>query len=237
MKRRLLMKLGLLLLAGAIINIAVAWGCAAFIKPWRSDAGERTWVVDEAQSNWWTEHRPSHFAERPRVASRMELTGFVAEHVSAERQGVVVVKDEEGLVSGLRHSNQQSPPFFDHGVRVVAGFPALALQGHEWVEGNGQNDAINAASCFRAIPTTGSAIRDNVIGFDRNGRHRLLPTGVLPIGFAINSGLYAAILWLLFAVPGAVRRRVRIKRCQCASCGYSLRDITSEKCPECGAIK
>ena len=44
-----------------------------------------------------------------------------------------------------------------------------------------------------------------------------------------------AIVWMLFAVPGAVRRRVRIKRGQCASCGYSLRGITSEKCPECGA--
>jgi len=54
-------------------------------------------------------------------------------------------------------------------------------------------------------------------------------------GFAINTIFYAVILWMLCAAPGAVRRRVRIKSGQCASCGYSLRESVSEKCPECGA--
>ena len=66
--------------------------------------------------------------------------------------------------------------------------------------------------------------------------HRALPLQVVWPGFAINTIFYAAIVWMLFAVPGAVRRRVRIKRGQCASCGYSLRGTPhSEKCPECGA--
>jgi hypothetical protein len=55
-------------------------------------------------------------------------------------------------------------------------------------------------------------------------------------GFAINTMFYAAIVWVLFAAPGAIRRRVRRKRGQCAACGYSLREITSEKCPECGFL-
>jgi hypothetical protein len=64
-----------------------------------------------------------------------------------------------------------------------------------------------------------------------------LPYRIIFPGFAINTIFYAAIVWGLFAVPGAVRRRVRRKRGQCAACGYLLRDITSEKCPECGGIR
>jgi hypothetical protein len=232
--KRCVFKIGLFCLAGAIMNVAVAWWCAAFIQPWASDAGTRTFVVDQAQSKWWDDHRPVRFGERARVASRMELMGFAAEHVSAERQGVVVIKDETGLVSGLRHSNQQKPPFFDHALRVHAGFPALALQGCEWIEGVGQFDAIDAASCFRTIPAAGSSIRQNVISFDRNGRHRLLPTAVMPIGFAINTSFYAAILWMMVAGAGVLRRKQRLRRGRCAACGYSLRKNVSERCPECG---
>ena len=71
------------------------------------------------------------------------------------------------------------------------------------------------------------------------GDMKVLPLKPIWPGFAINTIFYAAIVWFLSFAPGAIRRRiggVRRKRGQCASCGYSLRDITSEKCPECGAI-
>ena len=61
-------------------------------------------------------------------------------------------------------------------------------------------------------------------------------TSIIWPGLAINTIFYAAILWMIFAAPGAVRRWRRIKRGQCASCGYSLRGTSHvEKCPECGA--
>ena len=62
-----------------------------------------------------------------------------------------------------------------------------------------------------------------------------VPTCPLPIPFAINTIFYAAVLWVLFAAPGAMRRRVRRKRGKCAACGYSLQERVSDKCPECGA--
>jgi hypothetical protein len=44
---------------------------------------------------------------------------------------------------------------------------------------------------------------------------------------------YAAILWLLFAAPFALRRRRRIKRGLCPKCAYPVGE--SPVCTECGA--
>src|ERR1043165_9757351 len=42
-------------------------------------------------------------------------------------------------------------------------------------------------------------------------------------GFLISTFFYAAILWMLFFVTGAVRRTIRIKRGLCPKCGYNSR--------------
>ena len=57
---------------------------------------------------------------------------------------------------------------------------------------------------------------------------------LLPLwpGFAINTVFYAAILWMLFASPFAMRRHRRIKRGLCPACAYPVG--TSDKCSECG---
>ena len=62
-----------------------------------------------------------------------------------------------------------------------------------------------------------------------------LPLPLRPIwpGFAINTLFYAAILWLLFAAPGRVRRWRRVRRGLCAKCAYPVG--TSDVCTECGA--
>ncbi len=67
------------------------------------------------------------------------------------------------------------------------------------------------------------------------GRGRRLPLTPLWPGFAINTLLYAPILWLLFLTPGLLRRwrRIRrIRRGQCPACAYPIG--TSPVCTECG---
>jgi hypothetical protein len=61
---------------------------------------------------------------------------------------------------------------------------------------------------------------------------RILPLRPLWPGFAINTVFYAAILWMLFAAPGMIRRRRRIKRGLCAACAYPVGE--SDVCTECG---
>jgi hypothetical protein len=61
---------------------------------------------------------------------------------------------------------------------------------------------------------------------------RSLPFYPVWSGFAINTLFYAAIVWLLLAVPGTVRRWRRIKRGLCPACAYPVGD--SAVCTECG---
>jgi hypothetical protein len=109
---------------------------------------------------------------------------------------------------------------------IQAGFPFRSIRG-EWF-------GIPDPSQFNWIRQTKGAIR-----FDRATVRRYFPGlgGWLPWhpiwpGFAINSIFYAAILWMLFALPFVVHRRRRIKRGLCPACAYPVG--TSEVCTECG---
>jgi hypothetical protein len=51
-------------------------------------------------------------------------------------------------------------------------------------------------------------------------------------GFAANTVFYTAILWMLFAASGTLRRRRRIKRELCPACAYPVG--ASDVCTECG---
>ena len=60
-----------------------------------------------------------------------------------------------------------------------------------------------------------------------------LPMKPLWPGFAFNTIFYAAMLWVVFFVPGIVKRRVRRRRGLCPACAYPVG--TSDVCTECGA--
>ncbi len=66
----------------------------------------------------------------------------------------------------------------------------------------------------------------------------IYPLDPLPLGFTINTLFYAALLFLPFATFTTLRRRRRIRRNLCPSCGYSLAGAiptnNSITCPECG---
>ena len=55
-------------------------------------------------------------------------------------------------------------------------------------------------------------------------------------GFALNTLLYAAVLWLLIPGPFVLRRFIRVKRGLCPACAYDLRYGEHDACPECGRL-
>jgi hypothetical protein len=81
----------------------------------------------------------------------------------------------------------------------------------------------------RDFPETRSGFRIPLFNAQRRAFLSLNP--IWP-GFAINTLFYAAILWMMFAAPFALRRRSRINRGLCPGCAYSVGE--SDVCTECG---
>ena len=94
-----------------------------------------------------------------------------------------------------------------------SGWPVYSLSGETWLL-NSSDDPQDHS--LLSIPS----------------RDMVLPLRPLWPGFAINTLVYAAVPWLLFAAPGRVRRWRRIRRGLCIKCAYPVG--TSEVCTECG---
>jgi hypothetical protein len=214
MKRRApQIKLLLFLLAGAIINVAVAWGCAARGRGPLDENFPRVTTADLQMLSdlGWTEiYEPDQTFKCIR-----KWDGWTWQMIMVSFRGDAV------------------PPMID----VRAGWPCLALCG-----------GMRLPKTVAESVAPGRRNRKDFVHhatvrieqrFNYSGRMftepRWLPYFPLWRGFAINTIFYAGVLWVLFAAPLAIRKRVRRKRGQCAACGYSLRGGAGDKCPECGA--
>ncbi len=59
-----------------------------------------------------------------------------------------------------------------------------------------------------------------------------IPLLPIPLGFAVNTLFYAAILFIPFTSLGVLKRRRRVRKDLCPRCAYDLAGLTL--CPECG---
>jgi hypothetical protein len=103
------------------------------------------------------------------------------------------------------------------GFRMAAGFPLRAFQGERWSWwrwDSFQQTMIGGVSRNTFWKVDSLELRDK--------DELLLPYRPIWPGFATNTLFYAAILWLIFAVPGRVRRRRRIRRGVCPACAYPV---------------
>jgi len=193
------------LLLGAVVNVAVAWGCVFWTAPlfeWSSgSAGDQLrWLV-QVPNDWPVE---STFGVNSQSAG---LSLIARSHTSF---------DQDALIHSLN--------IYD------AGVPYRALRRIEWFrDGPGTASEIAAPwGIWQAGMEAPTFLRkwSNV----SDPRLPLLP--IWP-GFAINTIFYGAILWLLFAFPFALRRWRRVRRGLCAKCAYPVG--ASDVCTECGA--
>jgi hypothetical protein len=224
--KRVTTKLVVFLLAGAIMNIAVAWGFAYQTRELvdhsmnritgEDVSSDRWWIVTcnrrlaFTSVSWWMARFPSPPVRRSPIHPRDVIPSW--SHIPTSTQHI---RDEDQPITGRRSK----------GVSYNAaawGFPARTL----WLQ-------------YDSIYANGADISGGWVVGSRYPPNRIpiaLPLRPIWPGFAINTIFYAAVLWMLFAVPGAVQRLrggVRRKRGQCASCGYSLRGTPHvEKCPD-----
>ncbi len=109
MKRRLLI-IAIFLLLGAVVNVAVAWGCAA-----KSIWGVGGTIVGTSESQWWDQRGPAEFGGQ--FAGGLHTLSLGA------------------LVTWLFGPQQRGVQPYT-ALRVRAGIPALGLEGSFWYDQN-----------------------------------------------------------------------------------------------------
>ncbi len=100
-----------------------------------------------------------------------------------------------------------------HRTAIAAGFPFLS---------------------FRGGVSKSTPARQGIIALARAKPPRLIPVIPIPLGFAANSSIYAALWAILWFGQLPVRRALRLRRGHCPRCSYDLRANLPSGCPECG---
>ncbi|MEE8155134.1 MAG: hypothetical protein V3T53_09310 [Phycisphaerales bacterium] len=242
MKGRL-RKLVLFVLFGAIVNVAVAWGFAI----WPIDRGRR---LEQLFANF--QYYEEFGSDRHRYLLTMvhSLPGEV--HLSQRVSGITLLRynlipepieeaDFRALVPTWSRFAVGEPferfvdsDRIDHELvsydEYASGWPAHSLRyyGPIYVvragSGNVYDESRMTGYFHPPLPET----------MVKRGYRSELP--FLPIwpGFALNTILYAAFLWVLTLGPFTARRIIRRKRGLCPKCGYDLRGTARMICSECG---
>ena len=211
MKRHWLV-IAIFLLAGAVVNVAVAWGCAVAIN-----------IDEDARQSYsvWMENGSINTLRMPGAV-------VVSAGRTSETLPFVYTPLPRDLFDG------RVVPDWAH--QVVAAFGPFPIRDRLAVEGRGW-PMIALWSTRSSSPGDHKyegIIRVPLPPFEPNQ----FPARVLPIrpawfGFAINTLFYAAILWLLCLGPVfALRRFIRARHGLCLACGYPMGE--SGVCTECG---
>jgi len=260
--KRWLLKLALFLLllgGGAIVNVAVAWAFAAY-APIPLDIG----IVTHTEGLRWPARLPNDFPTRPthvvsehgRGFERSELAAFrrsfqertIGSEILNQEQAVWESRDEpelrEPMLQDIAHrrsvlESSEDGNYSDYrAICISAGWPLLSCVGVRWLADRGPPPNIPRASGVvgaAEIAWNPLTYRTSTPVTMNAFENRLLPFIPIWPGFAINTGFYAVVLWLLFAAPFVLRRRLRVKRGLCPKCAYDLRGSAgAEACPECG---
>lgn len=199
------------LVAGAGVNVSVAWACALW-SPWElpsASTGATRWPV--APVGEWPESCN---------VSRFESWGMTAE-------SAVGFPDMDWPVNGWPRVE---------GCNMYAervGWPARAMWRH--------TDPSDMSGLFsllvldeRGDPWVEGVPVPEWLRPGRGRTHiRALPLRPLAAGFAVNTALYAGVFAAAGLGPGWLRRRARRRCGACEVCGYA-RGV-SAVCTECGA--
>ncbi len=210
MKRRLLI-VAIFLLAGAVVNVAVAWGCAqltlgALTEQVIRDSDLSVWSV-QMHAGWPNE--PYHRMEGRALGQRYEvMSGRIDFPVTAGSPAAWL----KGIYKEWR-----------------IGWPLQCLERHTWLA-FGKN--IPSDYDFAA-----GQVEKGIVLLPANGFLGRLPQSRLPVepvwaAVIFNTVFYAVVLWLLICGPFALRRFIRVKRGRCPACAYPMGQ--ADVCSECG---
>ncbi len=206
MKRRLLI-IGIFLLLGAVVNVAVAWGCAVWIRaPYGATPGT---LYEETRRNpaggwdiWYLQE-----SRRPGAAfywSFYELGVELQQPANSDP-----MPSEIAPAWGSLGAPFESQREFDYRDIHGSGWPMISM----WCEYADGREVIRGLALER-------------------DQTPAMPLDAIWPGFAVNTLFYATILWLLIPGPFALQRFLRARRGLCPRCAYPMGE--SAVCTECG---
>jgi hypothetical protein len=218
--KRVLIKLTIFLLLGAIINVAVAWGCAYCTIDLKRSA-EQSAVYSVQANRWW------------------EVNSWTCPTSTFVWWFVMPFIGDSGTEAAPRNAIpwwSSLPRSTQHISDVELGSPRTHTP--RVIDRYQAGWGLPFRSAFleyRTAANGGKFVEGGwmVGGSVKSYFPRAIPYWMFWPGFAINTIFYAAIVWALFAIPGYIKRRRRIKRGVCVRCAYPVG--TNEKCTECGA--
>ena len=215
------------LLLGAVVNVAVAWGCAVrpysagLFSPWHSIY---EWISPEGFDTYILKRTGDLRVSQSRTVALVYRLGPPPQRLN-DSQYRDLIPDWSAFAAPevLARSNALFV------MEQAAGWPLLCLR----------LDESRFYGDDRASRYSKTRGRLELPWFEPPWRNAVPYHPIWP-GFAINTLFYAAIVWVLWSSPFTARRMIRRKRGLCIKCGYDLRGTSGGGsggggvCPECG---
>ena len=235
--RRWAIRICVFLILGAIVNVAVAWGCAVWVNAFEHGHGSQSWIADSnlpGRRHWSIMRRDAFGATRIAAMTNSSTPFATVDETTlfpywSDLRSVM--QDRLAVANLLpRPADTLNHPRPVALVDDARGWPFRALNCH-WDFGMTAGTIAPSSGPLQRgfeLPAFGGAGNANGIDYKR-----ALPWRPIWPGFALNTVFYAFILWLLVAGPFVLRRWRRIRRGLCPKCAYPLG--ASDVCTECGA--
>ena len=196
--------------AGAVVNVAVAWGCAL-------------WAPLTSATVEWPRSRAVQLMEERQLSPSSDEYVFAHDIEGFGLTLIVAMLDPYAHLDAEIARSRLGAWL----VVTYAGSPLRALQGEFRGIGRDFKEVVGTMQ-----EPVGGVVINNELRKRVGGFPPLLPLRPIWPGFAINTILFAAALWLLIPGPFALRRFIRRRRGQCVKCGYPVGE--SAMCTECG---
>ncbi len=213
------------LLAGAVVNVGVAWGCALLINVETSDplVGVR---ITTSTSRELIRQKAFGSTLIMGTHGRGDFAGSVHEYADdAAIWDVGWGRFDEPSRRFLSMAQASNATLIESFMGDARGWPWRSL----WCTRSqyiiGQDDP-NRDSSSGGIVTPLPEWK--FVGA------RILPLRPIAIGFLLNTLVFAMLLWGLLRGAASSRDAIRHKHGRCLACGYDLQGTDHAACPECG---
>ncbi len=210
MRRRLLI-VAVFLLAGAVVNVAVAWGCAQLML-----GGLTEQVLRDSDLSIWRAQMYVGWPNEPYNRAVGRSLGRRYEVMSGRIDFPVTAGSPAAWLKGIYKEWR-------------IGWPLQCLERHTWLA-FGKNIPSDYEFASRQVEKGLVLLPE--YGFFGRLPQRRLPVEPVWAALIFNTVFYAIALWLLICGPFALRRLIRVRRGLCPACAYPCGE--SDVCSECG---